>query len=424
MNRRSDAVSLLALGNEVVLLAALYYLGSFIEDGAGIDPGLPGWLLLGAGCYGISRWFLRKPRAILAVVALEAALCVLPLFALLPVFLPGYGAGYWAFGAVFWMVIALRSYLFCLSPPKFHAVIGYFERSVLMLALLLWMISAGGLPQAAVAPVFLLVCVNLFGLIALRSSGGERAAGAGGGGAFLCAALALIALVIGGFTIYWSDAFGAGVEALLRAALSAALWCFAQIGRFLSWLAVLLPYSEAPLEPVPMPEAAMQRGEEAVEAGGNPLIAAVFLGTLVLVLVGGILYLLYRNRKTRIGGLGGISLSRDGARRKGPGLLRAIRRAVRRVFSRIYGGLRRFFLRDTAEGTLFYLERWGLLHGVRRRRSETARAFLSRAGAKAGEEAAALLIPLADELDQLYYARGRKPTMTREQFLRIRNAFR
>ena len=278
-----------------------------------------------------------------------------------------------------------------------------FEVCVLVLLFSLFYCSIQAVAFSCALPAAVATVAALAALIARRTASGRgKTASSRGAGSVLGA--------IGGFALgalLLAGAAAGAVKSLGLALWRGALAVLGFLGRcvtaLLSWLAALIPESEAgeflpEASPVAIPDAAA--AEERLLDPSAVMYALA--GLLALAVLAGLVWVIVRGggKLRRAAPTAGGPVSR---RRVSPG--RALRRWLGRLREQVRFHVLRIWRRNTAPGLFVELERHWALRRKGRRVGETCREYLLRLTPEYPEGAAALRT-LAEDLDACCFGSG------------------
>ena len=416
---------------DVLLLRSLLLFLALLDQEGRVQrlPSAALWAAAALVTWGLFRAFAAKPRALPALVLAGAA---------------GVGAQLWVVlawgGAQMSGVYALLLGAAVMAGALhggwmiFHPVnavqTGLYLDAGALLFLYFLAVPAPWEGDPYLLHLLLAAAVSLLSLAWQRLSGGRMGARGGGllgvlsilWGAALAAAFAAV------FLIFFSEAAGRGLVALLDALERGVDLLLGALGAVISFLLSLLPQgaggSGSPyLDQAQGAAPPAAAPEEVVEV--SPILGMIFFGAMAALLVWAALRWLWRMRRVRVGGRAGAQA--PVLRRSRGKLLHGLGLRLREM-GRALGLLwRGVLLRNTPAGTLAWLERRGRLRGLGRRRGETIRAYLDRlarwAQGQERPEAAQGLRRLADWLDRSCYSPAPPPPPSREELRRLRRSF-
>ena len=406
------------MGMGCILCTLVYFISL---SGTGVHGCFPLVLMVyGPILLGLDRLFLRRQRTMLALTVLNGA-ALAALLAL--IWLSGGWQG-WAMEVITVLVClcpTVQAGYQALEPPTQISQILTVDASFVVLLLFTCYAAAADLPLMYCLPICAGCAASLLGLI-LRRSGGELH-GRGWvmvAGSFVCV-----------FALLWVMVYvaaapaGAGVVRVWEGLVAAVKAVGSLIGRFLIFLASLIPVPEytgdAELEmeiPV-IPQ--IQEATEELSPGAMMLLAAAGI-LLALFLV----TLLVRSlARLRIGGARKTQARREGQRRRHPSLLAGLRHlaAAWRRHLALLRWLRQH--REQPEGLYFLLVRRCRKAPWHKRPGETPREFLLRlsGAAEADSTLCAALRDLASAVDTALYAPCPQPvTVPQASLIRRRTA--
>ena len=378
------------------------------------------WLISVLFCFFLCRLFLRRERSGAQLLRLIIGWLAVQTVVLFLFFSDYTGFMLHLIALVFFCLIAYVLYSIYLNGIKLSSLSTILELQVFLLVLaILYHQFMEGVPQSLLYPLSSGILISLIGLVAMRTAGGRTEGSSRTGGiAVLAIVLALLSIFMLAFLLLASDAVGDTVLAVINFAVSAGKKIGAVIGALIVAFFNLFPEAEGgelgDMEPV---DTMSQAINESMKSETSVYAVVITVAVLCAVLIS---VYLYHTRRMKIG-VHHVP-ARSFAKRSSPGFLALLRRAAQNLCFRI----KFFFLstvyRNTAPGTLLYLERWGALHHQKRGEGETHRAFLLRLAAGEDAETAALLKTLANCLDIQFY-RGVKCEFARENSKALRHIF-
>ena len=415
------------LCDALLLRSCFLFVSLLDQEGAVVRlPSVLPWAAASLAVWGLWRLFTLRPRAVPALLLAGTAGAAAQLWAVL-----SWGGGELSGPYPLLLGLLVLAGAFHGGWLLFHPV-GDFQTSLYLdfgaLLFLYFLLVPSPWPEDPLLLHLLLVMgVSLLSLAYQRLSGGRK--GARGGG--LLGVLAILwgaALAVGAaavFLIFFSESAGQALVAILSAVEAVIEAALDGVGAVLSFLLSLLPEGEAGGSPYLDPVEIAGPGAELPpeEAGeGSAILGAIFLGGGALLVLWAAGSLLWRLRKVRLGG-------------RAPGAGPALRRSRGDFLLGVKLWLREtgrslrlrwlcFIRRDTPAGTLAWLERWGWLRGMGRRRGETIRSYLERlaaAGEERGDpESAAGLRRLAGWLELRCYSPDPPPPPSKEELRALR----
>lgn len=426
MHRETVFPGMVSVARTVVCWSSAFWLFTQAEYGQPYGIALAPFLLFGLGSYLLLGWFLRRPRPLPAVTSLGAALAAAGCVGLLwrCSTLPGLTAN--AFGVLAVVTVVYGGARACMDPPAAARSISAMEGTTCFFVVFLWIQTVTGMDAGYSMPLLAMSLLSLAVVLYQRlfSVGGGSGRSRGRGLLVVGAVLAAIAGVLWLFLTFGAGPLGRGAVTVFYGVLYCLKMLGHLLGRFLQWLAALFPAEGGPMEVAPLPE--MPIAEDLagdVEVDPRLLLAVGVLA--LLALAAGVVYLLYRLRRVRLGGVGARP-DTGRVRRQRLGLLDWLRRVLAAAGARWRLLAAVVTLRGSPQELYLFLNRAGRRLDCRRQTGETPCAFVRRAArmAEGSPELTEALETLALALGETLY--GGRPTapLPREAARCIRQSFR
>lgn len=429
MTNDSFFPGLAAAARNVVCWCSFFWLFSMIEDNEVHGLRLLPFLAAGVACYLLCRAFLRVPRSIPALVGLAAGLTAA--VSILLLWKCSDLSGFWwsVFSVTAVASVVVCNIMNCTEPPAAAKSISAMELTTSFFVVFLWVQTVSGMDAMYSVP---LLGASLLSLVVVLY---QRISSVGGGAghsrmrglAIVAAALAGIVAVLALFVAFGAAPLGDGVVLMVRCVIYCLKMLLLLITAFFNWLARLLPPPEVGGALEPMTGFQIPEGMEEVEEV-NPMVAIVMGAIGICLLLGCLVYLVYRLRKVRVGGGGAVRAAGQVQRRRISllGWLRQLWAAVSRRVGLIAAILS---MRGSPQELYLFLTRAGRRLDLRKQPGETPCAFVRRAArmtAGGGEdpELTAALEALAAALETCLYARRAEVSFPRDRGRRIRRGFR
>ena len=419
----SLTAGLVSVERIVVCWCSAFWLFTMTEYGEPLGISLWAFLAFGAAAYLVIRTFLRRPRTMPALISLGIALAAAGTAGLLwkCSTLPGLTAN--AFGVLAVVSVVYGCVRACTDPPAAGRSISAMEGTTCFFLAFLWVQTNTGMDARYSAPLLAASLASLLVVMGqrLQAVGGPAGRSRARGFAVVGIALVLIAAVLALFLAFGAEPLGQGAVMLFYGVV----YCLKLLMWLLNWLlhvlASLFPAAEGGM--APEPQMTVEIPQEVAEQGDIPPWVLVVLGIAGLcVLVGGLVYVMVRLRRFRVGGRAAVTAAAKPERR---------RMRLRTWLGMVLVWLRqRLYLlrmlvtqRGSPRELYWFLNRAGRRLGCRRRTGETPCAFVRRAAELAAElsgDRGALALALDREL----YAPVPGEPFPRETARRIRRSFR
>lgn len=371
------------------------------------------WLCCGLAGYLVNSAFLRRPRAVPSIAALNVLIAAGEASVL---FLFSSGIASLPLLAVFVSAVLFsvgRGCYLVFNPVLPKQRLTYTEASF-FLVLWFYFLQTGGIsfPTSYDFILFFVLTLNLVVLAKFRiTSGGENPNFSGRWTAFLMisvsAVLSLSLLLFTGFVSGGLRFLTSGtidlIATVIGTVLNAAAFCF-------NFLLSLIPNpSSSSMTPPDEILKGLHLGKKKVpETSENPAVLMVLTVILAAAAVAGIVFLLFRFRRIRVSVSSGEK--QPDSKKKRLHQLALLKRWLRAVLFRIRFLLISIKRRKTAAGLLLALEKFGSRRKLPRAGGETIRAYVNRLARSTAlsEDGAVspLFARLCDELDFGYYSGG------------------
>ena len=370
------------------------------------------WLVWALASCIVVHCFTARERSLSSVILLGMGLFAVGAGILLPFYSSLKGLLSWSFGVLFLACSAMRVTWVNTVPIQENRHVRYVEAAVLCTSAFL-LLQAGEIVLPPIYntcmlfSVFVTFLVNICARVADRD-GTSRSLSRLQGAVVLGVLSVVILVLLGLFATFGSFPLQQGLIQMLNLLWTAIGIVTGVLGRFFSWLISLLPDQE----PAEM-TLEMQQGFELPEAQESPLAALPPWSIPVALLVAGLLgciAAIVLLRKTKLSGRRLRRRTHLSVHRIRPAFLTAIRRLLQAAGACIRFEWRAMRLRNTPQGMLVWLERWGMHRKLRRKPGETHRAYLQRleenVPAISTSETRELFAMLSKSLDCFYYAVG------------------
>ena len=293
----------------------------------------------------------------------------------------------------------------------------------------LWVQTVSGMDAVYSVPLLGASLLSLVVVLYQRISsvGGDTGRSRMRGLVIVAVALAGIVAALTLFVTFGAAPLGDGVVLMVHCVIYCLKVLLLLVTAFFNWLARLLPPPEASGELEPVTGFQMPEGmEEAEEV--NPMAAIVMGAIGICLLAGGLIYLIYRLRKVRVGGQSAARAVGQVRRRRISllGWLYQLCAAIRRRVGLTAAILS---MRGSPQELYLFLTRVGRRLDLRKQPGETPCAFIRRAAkvtADSGEdpELTAALEALAEALETCLYAQQADMSFPKVHGRRIRCGFR
>lgn len=296
----------------------------------------------------------------------------------------------WLWTAALWGITYYRGCSLLLEPARPEARMMDFETTVIMLFVATVLTASGVYDSAVLVPLVLGVAFALVGMAQQRTARGRNHA------PFWVMAIPLGAVGLGAlFVMFLAGPLAGLIKAVVYGVIAVVEWLGRALLWVIEWLVSLLPMAEqAPVE-LPPPAFHIASGEAAGGEDVSGMMATIGLVLVVALGAAALAWLILRGPH-RLPGEG------RPAERRGPGFRQWLRAVLAEIMVRLRFWRRSVLGRDTAPGLFIWLEKRLKRRGYGRRKGETCRAFLERAGLLL-PACAAELAELSDTLDALYY---------------------
>ena len=361
------------------------------------------------GSYVFNWLFLRKPRGIPLLVAINALLFGLSLAA---VILTGRFGSWlaWVFTIGGMLHLQVCSYLFCLRAPDARNYLPLFEGITVMMLFFLFYCNYHGVDRSFGLPILTASMLSLSLVVYRRVAGAARVASGVKfrGIGVITMALLIVVLALMFFLTYFAGPLSqglvnayAGIKWLLRA-------CGDLMMKVLAWFFSLFPEytpEASEYEGLEIPANDSLVNSSAVQLDGTVLLV---LGVLLgLSVIAGFCVFAWRNRRQKRGGVPVKVAARSRILVSRPSLRSALKAAWSRLWQKLSWAWKRLLYRDRPGGLFLFLQ-WRCRHSAfRRQAGETTRSFLWRLSQTMEAEeldAAEQLRALSAELDRSCFA--------------------
>lgn len=419
----SLTAGLVSVERMVVCWCSAFWLFTMTEYGEPLGISLWAFLAFGAASFLAIRAFLRRPRTMPALMSLGIALAAAGTAGLLwkCSTLPGVTAN--AFGALAVSSTVYGCVRACTDQPAAARSISAMEGTICFFLAFLWVQTNTGMDARYSAPLLAASLASLLVVLGqrLQAVGAPAGRSRARGFAVVGIALALIAVVLALFLAFGAEPLGQGAVMLFYGVV----YCLKLLVWFFNWLlhvlSSLFPAAEGGM--APEPQMTVEIPQEVAEQGDIPPWVLVVLGIAGLcALLGGLVYVMVRLRRFRVGGRTAAVAAGKPERH---------RMRLRTWLERVLAVLRqRLYLlwmlatqRDSPRALYWFLNRAGRRLGCRRRMGETPCAFVRRAAGLTAELSGDLEALAAALSEELYAPMPRQP-FPREAAGRIRRGFR
>ena len=404
--------------SDAALLSAAYMIVGMKDSSDLISIGFFPWVICAAASYFLFGLFLRKERTLPQAAGFLATAYVLTAAVLLVFFVRLFGPLSYVIAVIFWSLPFWHIYSMTETPLTLEKMSTRFEGIIFVSLAVLIVILGTGNSLVHILPCALALAFCLVSLIVMRTAGSETGGRGIRGAAVILALMLIIAAGIAAFLIFASVPVGDAVTAAAVAVLAAFKYLWRLLLHFLEWLVSLLPVPDGDdirMEPVAgMPE--MSEEIEGLENfGPTVLLIVICVGAALVALLAVILVIKLRRTK-----LGGAKTLKHAAVKRG-------KKRERTPFFRLFLAKVRFFIdsiiyRNTPQGVLVHLERWGRVHRKSRAVGETARRYLMRLADDMPEKREALS-RLSDAIDARFYGDTGRCVLAKKELAAIRRSF-
>ncbi|MGI6030606.1 MAG: hypothetical protein ACOX7F_03780 [Eubacteriales bacterium] len=399
-----------ALLTDIAYMASGYALFSLLQTDQQMTLSPLPWLGMILVIYLINCFLKRRSLPVSSVIG-GNLICGLLMMVIGCIFLTNaQGTMAYVFAALFFGGSVMRAYMVAQNGIKPNQMLIYTEFSTMLVAIFLSMETRGiTLPPLCFGLLMTAICCDLISLVLMRvvTENRSKVAGSRYQGALLLIGVALLLalFVVGGLMVFSS----AGRE-LFAFSVSAAggllLWLGKGILALINFLLSLVPMPEDGGELMAQEEVTLTPSENQqteLDYSGLLMILAI-VG--VIVVVGVVIWLLYRFRKLRTLRMTEPEVLQEGELVRTGGLWRSLCLWWQRQMGRLRFHWECIVYRHTPQGILLRIESWGKQAGQPRGVGESPAHYLRRVrGALfAPGEADNAIVALSQELERLFYS--------------------